>query len=159
MKKLTTVCLAVFIAGCNTMPARQVSYRTDFPGVTSVGAERSDRYGKLEEMSRDVVKKFSVEVAEYLKKNKKSAAVAKGKSAVANMLKDPGSAQFRNVRLVPYGQGSVICGEVNGKNSYGGYVGFKAFVAGINFAEMERTGGEYADIDRAANTGITEACG
>ena len=36
-------------------------------------------------------------------------------------LKDPGSAEFRN----QYG----ICGEVNAKNSFGGYTGFKRFIA------------------------------
>lgn len=43
---------------------------------------------------------------------------------VASKLKDPGSAQFRNVRKGTYGR---ICGEVNGKNSYGGYTGFSNF--------------------------------
>lgn len=37
-------------------------------------------------------------------------------------LKDPDSAQFRNQRK--------ICGEVNAKNSFGGYAGFKRFIAG-----------------------------
>ena len=42
--------------------------------------------------------------------------------------KDPAAAQYRNVALsntdLP-----VVCGEVNGKNSYGAYVGFKRFYA------------------------------
>lgn len=37
-------------------------------------------------------------------------------------LKDPDSAQFRNQKR--------ICGEVNAKNSFGGYAGFKRFIAG-----------------------------
>ena len=43
-------------------------------------------------------------------------------------LKDPSSAQFRNVK---YGKGVPgawpMCGEFNAKNSYGGYVGFQRF--------------------------------
>jgi len=58
---------------------------------------------------------------------------------IADTLKDPGSAQFRNGQCskghwgsVPVlGMGAVFGwlqkGEVNGKNSYGGYVGFRAY--------------------------------
>lgn len=37
---------------------------------------------------------------------------------------DPKAAQFRNLFE---GKGETICGEVNGKNGFGGYVGFKPF--------------------------------
>jgi len=45
---------------------------------------------------------------------------------------DPASAQFRNVRAVDLTlqdgtQDRRVCGEVNGKNQMGGYVGFKLF--------------------------------
>lgn len=40
---------------------------------------------------------------------------------VTGVLKDPGSAEFRNQH--------GFCGEVNSKNSYGGFVGFKRFIA------------------------------
>ena len=45
-------------------------------------------------------------------------------------MKDPGSAQFRNMRVYSFsgpGGGYVVCGEVNGKNSMGGYAGFQPF--------------------------------
>ena len=42
---------------------------------------------------------------------------------VTGSMKDPGSAQFRNTRV----HGSLVCGEVNAKNLYGAYVGFRAF--------------------------------
>lgn len=41
-------------------------------------------------------------------------------------LRDPSSAQFRNESLKPSGW---LCGELNSKNAYGAYVGFKRFVA------------------------------
>jgi hypothetical protein len=47
------------------------------------------------------------------------------KEAVANRMKDPGSTQFRNVSFHEGTQ--AVCGEVNAKNSFGGYVGFRAF--------------------------------
>jgi hypothetical protein len=47
---------------------------------------------------------------------------------VASQLIDPSSAQFRNVRMVTTGEGkATLCGEVNGRNRYGGYVGFTPF--------------------------------
>lgn len=46
---------------------------------------------------------------------------------VAATLKDPSSAQFRNINLVE--RTTTLCGEVNAKNSFGGYVGFRPFVA------------------------------
>lgn len=55
---------------------------------------------------------------------------AKGRAAVLDLLKDPGSAQFRKT----YVNGQYFCGEVNAKNSYGGYVGFRRFAAGATAA-------------------------
>ncbi|MBK5551925.1 hypothetical protein JFU49_16825 [Pseudomonas sp. TH03] len=57
---------------------------------------------------------------------------AEVKVAVKSNLLDPESAQFRNlytpsVSSKPMPSGAV-CGEVNAKNGYGGYVGFKKFV-------------------------------
>ncbi|MDD9321958.1 hypothetical protein M0O54_17895 [Acinetobacter lactucae] len=43
------------------------------------------------------------------------------KEAILSTLKDPDSAQFQNIK--------GYCGEVNSKNSYGGYVGFKRYVS------------------------------
>lgn len=45
----------------------------------------------------------------------------KAKELVTARLKDPESAQFRSQ--------TGICGEVNAKNSFGGYTGFKRFIA------------------------------
>jgi len=50
---------------------------------------------------------------------------ASGKSAVLHDLKDARSAMFRNTFV----NGSSFCGEVNARNSYGGYVGYQRFIA------------------------------
>ena len=59
------------------------------------------------------------------------AQVAEIQATVAYDLFDPGAAQFRNIRAVdvPTSSGTVrrVCGEVNGKNRLGGYVGFTMF--------------------------------
>ena len=70
--------------------------------------------------------------------------------AVAYGLRDPGSARFRNIRTVTYPTpagrvASYVCGEVNGKNVYGGYVGFRRFYVG------EMKGQLVADIEPPAS--------
>lgn len=53
--------------------------------------------------------------------------------AVKNHLKDPNSAQFSNLyegHSVD-GRRHEVCGAVNAKNSFGGYIGFRRFVATI----------------------------
>ena len=78
--------------------------------------------------------------------------------AVRSVLKDPYSAQFEDLRVVDYQAGKVVCGHVNAKNSYGGYVGSVPFVAGVGTAILY-TESEYNDIERAANAGLLAACG
>lgn len=60
------------------------------------------------------------------------------KAGLVDGLKDPSAAQLRNV--VAYdlsnGQGRAICGEVNGKNALGGYVGFRPFYLRMKGAEL-----------------------
>jgi hypothetical protein len=56
------------------------------------------------------------------------------KTAAAAQMKDPGSVQFRNLKAVINGGNEEgLCGEMNGKNSYGGYVGFTQFYAAEMF--------------------------
>ncbi len=46
------------------------------------------------------------------------------KRRVAEVALDPAAVQFRNVHM----RGSWVCGEYNGKNRYGAYVGYQWFV-------------------------------
>jgi uncharacterized protein YdiU (UPF0061 family) len=60
---------------------------------------------------------------------------AKVVQLVKDNLKDQDSARFRNVRRLPFmgieSGPEVYCGEVNAKNSFGGYSGFGDFVANL----------------------------
>ena len=52
------------------------------------------------------------------------------KSLVSQQLKDPESAKFRNVFYAvsdSYPSTPYVCGEVNARNSYGGYAGYSWF--------------------------------
>jgi hypothetical protein len=75
----------------------------------------------------------------------KEHAVEKGKELAARELIDPGSAQFRDVVAFKAGPSSTgfappgswtVCGEINGKNRLGGYVGFAKFAANIGTGEV-----------------------
>jgi hypothetical protein len=78
--------------------------------------------------------------------------IKKVKSVTAYRLKDPASAQFRNIRRIEQTRqdGSVtelICGEVNGKNSFGGYTGFTTFHVVRNNRQFVLRGVGDADTD------------
>lgn len=45
---------------------------------------------------------------------------------VSDQFTDPVTTQFRRIRPLASREG-IVCGEVNTKNLYGGYVGFKPF--------------------------------
>ena len=61
---------------------------------------------------------------------KKIAWMDQGMTAVKTKLKDPSSAQFRNVYFHKGADGiPMTCGEVNSRNSFGGYGGYQRFVS------------------------------
>jgi hypothetical protein len=51
------------------------------------------------------------------------------KQNLVHDFKDPGSVQYRSLFLSMREATPVLCGEVNGKNGYGAYVGFRQFYA------------------------------
>jgi hypothetical protein len=70
--------------------------------------------------------------------------IAAGVAAVRAAMKDPGAAQFRGVALYADGEGAhVVCGEVNGRNSFGGFNGFEEFVVDLDLqrVKMRRNAG------------------
>src|SRR5215211_5246452 len=46
---------------------------------------------------------------------------------VRSVLKDPESARFGDIRAGSAAEGITICGQVNAKNSFGGYTGMTTF--------------------------------
>jgi hypothetical protein len=86
------------------------------------------------------------------------AAMQKVLARMQQDLKDPESARFRSTTLHANDQNSAlpwmaVCGEVNAKNSFGGYVGFRRFVAkqgGLDTIEIEPADGRGGAAFRAA---------
>lgn len=140
MKRILISAAAFSLFGCAPMP-----YRTALDD--------------LSDTSLNEVIAYSNGIKEFLYAGgNESEAIELGKKAVLNILKDPDSATFRNVRLKAYFDGAVVCGQVNAKNSYGGYAGFKSFVAGIKGATLRDESSRYAAVNAASNTGIGAAC-
>ena len=68
-----------------------------------------------------------------------------GQKAAAALLKDPSSAQFRNVKV----SDKTVCGEMNGKNSFGAYTGFEPFMYEYARASLTPPGENYELFERA----------
>ena len=67
----------------------------------------------------------------------KNAVLKKAVDSLKNKMKDPDSVKIRELKIVKYQGGEIICGEFNAKNSYGAYVGYKRFIAGGEVAQVE----------------------
>lgn len=77
------------------------------------------------------------------------------KAVVSAGFKDPSSAQFRNLRTVELTSAIAVCGEVNAKNSYGGYVGFVQFskVNKLSWANIKNGSSSDRLVDVTCRTG------
>lgn len=60
------------------------------------------------------------------------AGIERAQTMIAEKMKDPEAARFRNVQFNP--ETGVACGQVNMKNSFGGYVGYQDFIVKGDFA-------------------------
>ena len=80
---------------------------------------------------------------------KRVAWIMNGKSSIKLRLKDPDSAKFRGM-FFANNVAPVACGEVNSKNSLGGYTGYKRFVTGnridLTFVETDMGAGEFDKV-------------
>lgn len=77
--------------------------------------------------------------------------VERGKNAARSKLKDPDSAQFQKVYFYEGKDGvPITCGQVNSKNSFGGYGGFQRFVsagsAELTFLEEQMASSEFTKV-------------
>lgn len=77
--------------------------------------------------------------------------IERTKDAVRESMRNPRSAEFRNVaiyRPFPGRDTPVVCGEVNGENAFGGMTGFQGFIGSGNtvgpFLEEQMGPGEFA---------------
>ena len=72
--------------------------------------------------------------------------IAFAKQAFSAGMKDPDSAQFRNLKKFSQG---VVCGEYNAKNGEGAYIGYRVFISSYsrqNFIELQSASQEDTEI-------------
>ena len=112
----------------------------------------------LRALSMKEVRGYATEIQLFFEKNGQEKTITAAQDAAKKGLKDPDSAKFQNLRIADFDGGKVVCGEINAKNSYGGYVGYKRFVAGTSVATIYDTSSKYPDINDAFNAGIVAAC-
>lgn len=81
-------------------------------------------------------------------------------AAVIDDLKDPGSAQLRRLQVYDLsdGQGRIICGEMNGKNSFGAYVGFQPFYLRVKDGAVVSQYAGSGDADDIRTMRAAEGC-
>ena len=83
--------------------------------------------------------------------NKEFAWMERGKVSVREKLKDPDSAKFQNLYFHK-GKDNIpmTCGEVNSKNSFGGYGGFQKFISAgspeLTFLSEQMDANEFANV-------------
>jgi hypothetical protein len=108
----------------------------------------------------------SIEVGKMLAPNgPDSRLIEEMKGFLVKKLKDPDSALFRNIKVVSRPEGKLVCGEMNAKNSLGGYVGYKPFIGAFlidldDLDKVKRTRSPefYNRIVDAYVSGYREAC-
>jgi hypothetical protein len=77
-------------------------------------------------MKRSILLFFALSGCQFIP-GTDAAKIREAEKAVAGKLNDPASAQFRNEMVEGYEGGTLVCGEVNGKNQFGAYNGFAPF--------------------------------
>jgi hypothetical protein len=69
--------------------------------------------------------------------------IAAAKAEIGHHLRDPQSAQFRDVHVIAGAlNGRRVCGQVNAKNGYGGYGGFSRFAYESSFKDVRFSTGD-----------------
>ena len=146
IKTLSVFAMSAFVAGCVTLDDRIDQIGEESLRSVQLMAESSPRMDEPEAEERYI---------------------DAAKEAAVRDLVDPESAQFRDIEVVAYNNGYVVCGEINGKNRMGGYVGFRPFVAGLSDARLafipsprtRTSSARVESVELAANRGLIAACG
>lgn len=126
---LSALALLITVPGQNSADPTQITKKTDVrsdqkpeakPPVLKKQAAPSHPKAKIAEPKPNPLQD----------RTKQLVWIAVSKDAVRARLKDPDGARFQNVIFHAYqGKTPVVCGEVNSKNSFGGYAGFQGFIA------------------------------
>lgn len=116
------------VLSSHPQPYQQVAQASPSPGSLDAATERLRRIA-----SGEYAAQVEAERARQPAVNWSPAQIrAAARRAVAGKLREPSSAQFRNVRRIMHENGTTMfCGEVSGRNAYGGVSDFKRFEVGV----------------------------
>lgn len=97
----------------------------------------------LSEAEKSDIKKEAIERANQTLETE---TIYEAKKAVSVLLKDPSSAEFKEVFFNETQKGGpVACGQVNSKNSLGAYTGFQRFISNGKTTFIEESDENFAD--------------
>src|SRR3989344_5048867 len=109
-------------------PYQQVAQAAPPPGSLAEVTERLRRIASCEYAAQVEADRARTPTVNWSPAQIRAAA----RRAVTSKLREPSSAQFRNVRRIQHDNGTTMfCGEVSGRNAYGGVSDFKRFEAGV----------------------------
>lgn len=133
--------LAVTLAALTIATAAQAQPNTPYKPNAGVTAYMD----KVHEISMKHLREYSEDVAAALKGSSKAKVLEQVKRNVADSMFDPEAARIKNLKLKPFAEGYIVCGQVNAKNRYGAYTGYKSFVASTSAFQSRDGTGEIED--------------
>lgn len=139
MKRVTFIVLMALVRFAD---AQGVGAFHERLGVCKTQTDNAKRAQCFESIARDAVAKMEVAPVAMVcpaapvcsapppiaKPNRYADDVEKAKALLTKNFKDPTSVLWRNV-IVSEKHYAALCGELNAKNSYGGYIGFQKFLS------------------------------
>ena len=150
MAKLIVCATVVLPLLCMDAHAQDLSQIYEKRGFCNAQKEISERALCFQELASDAIRaleaKAKREEAPAPAQSSYAGFVRKAKEILTVDLKDPSSVQYRGLfisrRTIP-----VLCGEMNARNSYGAYVGFRRFYSTeiSTLAEIEKLNGTYEE--------------
>jgi len=153
--RLALIALCLLVTGCGKSKALEEAERARDEAVkraevaeqaASAAAAQIQVLQQAAERSKDDDARRDTETALRAKASDDDAAlVTTLQQKVTVGLKDPASAQFRNVALNQ--ARSALCGEVNAKDGVGGYVGFRPFVVSDSGAAVLNTACDSSNLE------------
>lgn len=108
-------------------------YRTK--QANEIAAKQARLEAEAKEAEESKARELLAEQArlQQAQKAEDEATLTAAKLEIERRVKDPGSIQYRNLKVV----GSDVCGEVNAKNGFGAYVGYRRFIYALQQIQFE----------------------
>jgi len=74
-------------------------------------------------------------------------------NSIRALLKDPDSAMFQDDRVIT---GGTVCGEVNAKNSLGGYIGFRPYIFSDGQSMIDQGEPDFSALVRSVDMALQD---